>query len=403
MAEQVDDHRRRRPGRHDAPRPLPGGAAPTARSSPSSTASIAVDERHRHRYEVNNAYRDQLAERGPVLLRHLARPQPRRVRRAAARRAPVLRRHAGAPRAALAARPTRTRCSAASSARRSSASRRASSSTSRMAERRRGAATLPTSRVDDPTMSGRDSDLRVRGPRVGRAQRHRRATATARSCAQYVDHPGAVGVLALDDDDRVLLIQQYRHPIRHRDWEIPAGLLDIDGRVARSTAAQRELAEEADLVARAGRCSSSIFTTPGGNDEVAADLPRPRARAGRPRCTRARHEEADMAASLGRPRTMPSTPCSPDGCRTRRCDRRARGRASRAGGWTTLAPADAPGRPASAARPARAGLDGAVDGVPAAPHGRARPRPTTPSPRTVATSAIYLDWLADAASTSPAR
>src|SRR5690606_11238798 len=46
---------------------------------------------------------------------------------------------------------------------------------------------------------------------------------------QYVDHPGAVVIVAIDDEDRVLLIQQYRHPIRHRDWELPAGLLDIAG------------------------------------------------------------------------------------------------------------------------------------------------------------------------------
>lgn len=38
---------------------------------------------------------------------------------------------------------------------------------------------------------------------------------------QYVDHPGAAAVVAVDDEERVLLIQQYRHPIRHRDWEIP--------------------------------------------------------------------------------------------------------------------------------------------------------------------------------------
>ena len=44
---------------------------------------------------------------------------------------------------------------------------------------------------------------------------------------QYVQHPGAAAVVALDDAGRVLLIQQYRHPIRHRDWEVPAGLLDV--------------------------------------------------------------------------------------------------------------------------------------------------------------------------------
>ena len=46
---------------------------------------------------------------------------------------------------------------------------------------------------------------------------------------QYVAHPGAAAIVALDEQDRVLLIQQYRHPIRHRDWEIPAGLLDVAG------------------------------------------------------------------------------------------------------------------------------------------------------------------------------
>ncbi|MCC2031780.1 NUDIX domain-containing protein [Microbacterium allomyrinae] len=84
---------------------------------------------------------------------------------------------------------------------------------------------------------------------------------------QYVDHPGAAAVVALDEDDRVLLIQQYRHPIRHRDWEIPAGLLDVDGETPLETA-RRELAEEVDLVASSWEPLVSIFTTPGGNDEI---------------------------------------------------------------------------------------------------------------------------------------
>lgn len=84
---------------------------------------------------------------------------------------------------------------------------------------------------------------------------------------QYVDHPGAAAVVAIDDDERVLLIQQYRHPIRHRDWEVPAGLLDVAGESPRETAL-RELAEEADLVAETCEPLVSIFTTPGGNDEV---------------------------------------------------------------------------------------------------------------------------------------
>ncbi|MGJ0388700.1 NUDIX domain-containing protein [Microbacterium sp. CGR1] len=84
---------------------------------------------------------------------------------------------------------------------------------------------------------------------------------------QYVAHTGAVAILALDDDGRVLLIQQYRHPIRHRDWELPAGLLDVPGEEP-VEAARRELAEEADLVASGWELLVSSWTTPGGNDEV---------------------------------------------------------------------------------------------------------------------------------------
>jgi ADP-ribose pyrophosphatase len=83
----------------------------------------------------------------------------------------------------------------------------------------------------------------------------------------YVDHTGAVGVFAIDDDDRVFLIKQYRHPIGHRDWEIPAGLLDEDGE-SPLDAAKRELAEEADLVASEWAVLTEFWTTPGGSDEA---------------------------------------------------------------------------------------------------------------------------------------
>ena len=64
-----------------------------------------VEERHRHRYEVNNALPRPARGGRAGVLRHLAGQQPGRVRRAAPRRAPLLRRHPGAPRAALAADP----------------------------------------------------------------------------------------------------------------------------------------------------------------------------------------------------------------------------------------------------------------------------------------------------------
>ena len=83
---------------------------------------------------------------------------------------------------------------------------------------------------------------------------------------EYVAHPGAVAVIALDDDDRVLLLSQYRHPVRSELWEPPAGLRDVpDEELA--VAAARELAEEADLVAGAWWRLVDFYTTPGGSDE----------------------------------------------------------------------------------------------------------------------------------------
>lgn len=83
---------------------------------------------------------------------------------------------------------------------------------------------------------------------------------------EYMDHTGAVAVLAMNDADEVALIKQYRHPIRTRDWEIPAGLLDVDGE-SPLVAAQRELAEESDLQAERWDVLAEFFTSPGGSNE----------------------------------------------------------------------------------------------------------------------------------------
>ena len=54
---------------------------------------------------------------------------------------------------------------------------------------------------------------------------------------EFLEHPGAVAIIVLDDDERVLLQRQYRHPVRRELWEPPAGLLDIRGEDARVAAA----------------------------------------------------------------------------------------------------------------------------------------------------------------------
>lgn len=63
-----------------------------------------------------------------------------------------------------------------------------------------------------------------------------------------LEHPGAAIVLAVDDDQRVCCIRQYRHAGGGYFIEFPAGLLDTDGESALDTA-RRELREEAQLQA----------------------------------------------------------------------------------------------------------------------------------------------------------
>lgn len=77
---------------------------------------------------------------------------------------------------------------------------------------------------------------------------------------------GAVSVLALDADDRLLLVEQYRHPLRRRVVELPAGTRDVAGEDPLETAA-RELAEEADLVAGEWAPLLELDVTPGYSSE----------------------------------------------------------------------------------------------------------------------------------------
>ncbi len=111
-----------------------------------------------------------------------------------------------------------------------------------------------------------DSDVAFAGV-VWDIRRERFAYGDSALTREFMEHPGAVAVLAVDDDDRVLCIQQYRHPIQMRNWELPAGLLDIEGEPPLE-AAQRELAEEADLVASDWQPLITLHTSPGGSDEV---------------------------------------------------------------------------------------------------------------------------------------
>lgn len=83
---------------------------------------------------------------------------------------------------------------------------------------------------------------------------------------EVVEHYGAVGIVALDDDGNVVLVYQYRHPLGRRLWELPAGLLDMGEEAPHLTAA-RELAEEAGLAAAHWQTLIDIDSAPGFSDE----------------------------------------------------------------------------------------------------------------------------------------
>src|SRR5690606_38619653 len=100
--------------------------------------------------------------------------------------------------------------------------------------------------------------------------------------------------VALDDQDNVVLVHQYRHALGRRLWELPAGLLDEYGEPPQSTAA-RELVEEAGLTAAEWAVLVDVDSAPGFSDEsVRIYLVTGLTEVQRPEAT---HEEADMTVT----------------------------------------------------------------------------------------------------------
>lgn len=114
------------------------------------------------------------------------------------------------------------------------------------------------------------------------------------SVREVVHHPGAVAVVALHDDDDVVLLRQYRHPLGAHLWELPAGLRDADGEPPLETA-KRELAEEALLAAQRWSLLTTTYSSPGFCDEqVLVYLAEGLSEVERPEGFLVEHEEADM-------------------------------------------------------------------------------------------------------------
>lgn len=83
---------------------------------------------------------------------------------------------------------------------------------------------------------------------------------------EVVEHPGAVAVVPLHADGQVTLLRQYRHALRTRMLEAPAGKLDLEGE-APEAAARRELAEEVGLAAEHWRLLICFHNSAGWTDE----------------------------------------------------------------------------------------------------------------------------------------
>ncbi|MGH3939328.1 MAG: NUDIX domain-containing protein [Pseudonocardiaceae bacterium] len=109
---------------------------------------------------------------------------------------------------------------------------------------------------------------------------------------EVIEHPGAVAVVALDDDGSVVMIDQYRHPVGRRLRELPAGLLDTAGEDPYVTA-RRELVEEIGCTARDWSVLVDVVPSGGCSDEaVRVFLARGLREVGRP--TGPDDEEADL-------------------------------------------------------------------------------------------------------------
>ncbi|MGD1241664.1 NUDIX domain-containing protein [Mycobacterium seoulense] len=113
----------------------------------------------------------------------------------------------------------------------------------------------------------------------------------ATAIREVVEHYGAVAIVALNEDNNIAMVYQYRHAFGRRLWELPAGLLDVAREPPQETAV-RELQEEVGLRAGTWQVLVDLNSAPGFSDEsVRVYLATELTEVARPE---AHHEEADM-------------------------------------------------------------------------------------------------------------
>jgi ADP-ribose pyrophosphatase len=120
---------------------------------------------------------------------------------------------------------------------------------------------------DDDPYEVVDSETKYRGAVVTVRVDDVRMSDGSVAAREVISHPGAVGIVALDDDGTIVLVNQHRVAVGARLDELPAGLLDVAGEPALE-AAKRELAEEAGLAAEQWDVLIDLHTSPGISDEA---------------------------------------------------------------------------------------------------------------------------------------
>ena len=245
-----------------------------------------VEERHRHRFEVNNDYRDRLEAAGlrisgtspdgrlvefvelprevhPYYVATQAHPE---FRSRPTRAHPLF---AGLVAAALARKPEQVELPDVAAA--LTAEETAPTARHRVSEDSGAPEHTPLTDEQQPRPV-RERRQRVEGAKWDVVTDRVELDADTVVDRDVVLHPGAVGIVAIDDADHVVMVRQYRHPVASLLWEIPAGLLDDPGESPWQTAV-RELVEEAGLRAERWDTVVDLYSSPGMSSETASRVP----------------------------------------------------------------------------------------------------------------------------------